>query len=192
MDTCSSLRSAVFIALSGAAIGLPFSQPVQAGFPAFYAGFQPAFQERQLGWRQVAPVSRMGGPSRWRPVASSERGMNPGWRGLRGQYPPQSQRWSRNARPISRARDPVSQFRPDHRYEQPGETSEASSTVENPDLHAQFRPVTPRSRLTYEQLYPAQPVHPARPRPVPVTPYPVIPYMQAPPRMPPTPYWPAW
>jgi hypothetical protein len=83
----------------------------------------------------------------------------------------------------------AAQFRPDGRPDASGQKGGGPLRDENGDLHAQFRPIKPRVRRTYEQLY-------QRPEPVvqyppaaPMLPYPAMPYLPPAPIMP---YWPGW
>lgn len=187
-----SLHTAVFTAFTGGALLLTVVESAQAAYG--YNGYQPAYQARQNHWRPTPQAPRVATEYRWRPVAADTRAVQQGgWRGGRvARRPAPLQRWTRSARPVSRASDLVSQFRPDRRYDEgEGKGRSGPGNAADADLHAQFRPLAPPVRRTYEQLYRAEPepVVPRQPM-MPVAPYPATPYM--PPPMPMAPYWRYW
>jgi len=173
---------------------LSLATPVEA---AYRGGAYQAAQPRQVFWRPSQQVTRVT-ESRWRPV---ERGASraPGatWQsGVAMRRSGPLQRWARNARPISRARDFDTQFRPDQRYDAaPQIGPQVVLPSQQTPLHSQFRPLEQSRQRTYEQIYGAQQALPTQPQQslphpqamMPGVPYPVMPYMPAP-----VPYWPRW
>jgi len=183
-------RSSALAVLVGHGLLLSHAADVEASWGV--AHWQSSYP-RYTYERAPARTSWASQHSRWRPVQQTSRRVQPGsWRNVAPVSGLERRGW-RNARPLQATRDLVSQFRPDHRFEAVmSGAGQAPPAAQNDDLHAQFRPVQPRSRLTYEQMHPAaaEPMPmPAAPLAMPAVPYPAVPYM--PPPMP-VPYWPHW
>ena len=191
VNTRRSLYSAVFTALGGVALFLPVADTAQAAYG--YSDHRSGYQARQGNWRPTTQASRSAVGYRWRPVAPAARvPQRDTWR--RGMAPRPmlaTPRWTRSARPVTRARELLAQFRPDRRYEEADQESGVTADrFADEGLHAQFRPLQPQVRQTYEQLYPMEPP-PVNQQPLmPVMPSPVVPYL--PPPMPIAPYGRYW
>jgi len=172
---------AVIVAFSAGTVLLSVPSALNAAY-----GYNPypVYQVRQNVWRPTLQMPRaMPNFYRWRPVRQLARGaryVKP--RDVRSD----NRRWGRTARPLARGGDLARQFRPDRRFDEP-ETQGGVVPEQDSDLHAQFRPVRPRQRKTYEELYEPKPL-PEQPA-VPVMPYSAVPYL--PPPLP-MPYWPRW
>lgn len=178
--------SAASVALFGSlTLLLPLTKQVEAGYGN---GFYPVHQVRQYSWRPVPQAPRTTSGYRWRPVEPVTRVQQYG----RYQHLPQPHgRWVRSARPLKRGGELASQFRPDHRFDEPVQQPEIVLDMDS-DQHAQFRPIKPAApRRTYEELYERQEPVATQPRapamPYATMPYPVMPYL--PPPMPMAPYW---
>jgi len=149
------MSAVLLVAFGGQGALLSLATPVEASYGL---GGYHASQARQAYWRPNSQVARVN-QYRWRPVDVEVRRAAPTrWQ---NQSAGSTQRWARNARPVTRARDFASQFRPDHRFEDPPQS--ARGTVlpsQNSDLHAQFRPLQEPRRMTYEQMYGGQEMAP--------------------------------
>ena len=188
MNTRNSLSAALVALIGGLGLLLPLPEYAEA---AHGNGVNPAQKMRQDLWRPNPQAPRAKSAYRWRPVTPDSRVQRPEPRRL---LPQQQNRWARSARPLSRGGELASQFRPDHRFDDP---VQQPKVVLDPlsDQHAQFRPLKPPARRrTYEELFPQQESVARQPQapaiPYPVMPPPTMPYL--PPPMPGAPYWPYW